>query len=202
MNEQQAANRIAELKRIIADIYSGDWELNYMSPADKLTLISQIYSLIESIKISAGLFDGCSETPADKPKHGDSMRVGAIIFECHEADPQGRSPNSKGSKLDAGKNRLGLVLGDFAHALQEVGHVGTFGAAKYTDHGWLSVPNGIARYTDAMYRHLMAEGAGEQYDSQSQLLHAAHTAWNALARLELMLLANRIAPPDAPSASL
>lgn len=47
-----------------------------------------------------------------------------------EADPNGKKPNEVGAKLDAGKNRLGLVLGGFARALQEIGRVGTYGANK------------------------------------------------------------------------
>jgi Domain of unknown function (DUF5664) len=104
-----------------------------------------------------------------------------------ESDPTGKSAHDAGSKLDAGKNRLGLVLHGFAKALEEVGRVGTFGAAKYTDGGWVSVPNGFERYTDAAYRHLLKEAQGEMVDPDSKLLHAAHTAWNALARLDLIL---------------
>jgi hypothetical protein len=101
-----------------------------------------------------------------------------------EQDPTGRSPKDLGAKLDAGKVRLGLVLGDFSRALIEVGRVGTFGAEKYTDGGWIDVPDGSERYTDALYRHLLAEGTGEIVDTDSKLHHAAHVAWNALARLE------------------
>lgn len=92
-----------------------------------------------------------------------------------------------GIKHDQGKPRLGLVFNGFANALNEVGMVGTFGAKKYTDNGWVSVPNAKERYTDAMYRHLLAEQGEEIFDKESTLLHAAHAAWNALARLELML---------------
>lgn len=92
-----------------------------------------------------------------------------------------------GAKLDLGKTRLGLVLGGFPRALEEVGKIGTFGAKKYTDNGWMSVPQGIERYTDAMLRHVLAEFKGETLDHDSGLLVAAHTAWNALARLELTL---------------
>lgn len=92
-----------------------------------------------------------------------------------------------GHKNDLGKPRLGLVLGDFANALQAVGAVGTFGAEKYTDSGWITLENGQQRYTDAMLRHFMQEASGEEADGESGLLHAAHTAWNALARLELLL---------------
>ena len=104
-----------------------------------------------------------------------------------EHDPTGRRPNEAGAKLDAGKNRLGLVLGSFSRALQAVGEVGTYGANKYSANGWIEVPDGAARYTDAMLRHYLKEAAGETCDADTQLLHAAHTAWNALARLDLML---------------
>jgi len=104
-----------------------------------------------------------------------------------ESDPTGRQPNDAGAKLDSGKNRLGLVLCGFPRALQAVGMVGTYGANKYSDNGWMSVPDGQRRYTDAMLRHLMKESEGESVDAESGLQHAAHLAWNALARLELEL---------------
>lgn len=104
-----------------------------------------------------------------------------------ESDPLGKSQHETGAKLDAGKNRLGLVLMAFAPALIEVGRVGTYGAAKYTDNGWKDVPSGIDRYTDAMLRHLMAEGVGQEHDPDTEMLHASHAAWNALARLSLIL---------------
>lgn len=103
-----------------------------------------------------------------------------------ELDPTGRSPHTPGAKLDAGKVRAGLVNRGFARALLAVGEVGTFGAEKYTPHGWVEVPDGEARYTDALHRHLL-QGALEDHDPDSGLLHAAHAAWNALAVLELML---------------
>lgn len=103
-----------------------------------------------------------------------------------DRDPYLKPPHTPGAKLDAGKNRLGLVLGDFADALWEVGLVGTFGAEKYTDRGWLYVPDGIDRYTNAMLRHWLLEAQGELLDPQTRLLHASHLAWNALARLQLL----------------
>ena len=105
----------------------------------------------------------------------------------NEADPNGKSPNERGSKLDAGKVRLGLVFRGFARALTEVGKVGTFGANKYTDDGWVDVLDGVNRYKDAEYRHDLKEAIGEELDQDSGLLHAAHHAWNALAVLELKL---------------
>ena len=104
-----------------------------------------------------------------------------------ELDPTGRSAHEPGAKLDGGKVRASLVLGDFARALRAVAQVGTFGARKYSARGWLTVPDGVERYTDAMLRHWLSESAGEPHDSGSGLRHAAHLAWNALARLELLL---------------
>lgn len=104
-----------------------------------------------------------------------------------EQDPSGKSQHEAGSKLDQGKNRLHLVLGGFSNALQAVGEVGTFGANKYTDNGWITVNDGINRYTDAMLRHYFKELSEGDTGDDSELLHAAHLAWNALARLELIL---------------
>lgn len=112
-----------------------------------------------------------------------------------EADPHGLKPSDPGAKLDDGKIRAGLVGMGFARALEEVARVGTFGANKYSDNGWVAVPNAVSRYTDAMWRHVLAEGRGEVCDPDSGLLHAAHLAWNALARLDLMLRARANTAP-------
>lgn len=93
----------------------------------------------------------------------------------------------KGVKLDEGKPRLDLVLGDFADALWSVGDVGTYGANKYTDKGWQEVSNGIERYSNAMLRHYLNYRKGIELDSESGLSHLSHMAWNALAILQLHL---------------
>ncbi len=95
--------------------------------------------------------------------------------------------NKPGVKDDEGKVEPSFVFEYFSKALEAVARVSMFGARKYTRGGWRTVPNGIQRYTDAMDRHRLREGY-ELYDfSDSDLLHAAQVAWNALARLELML---------------
>jgi len=119
-------------------------------------------------------------TPVDRV-----LEPGPIIILEH--DPNGTDQHAPGAKLDAGKPRVGLVLGGFSKALLAVAEVGTAGAAKYSDSGWKTVPNGINRYNDAQQRHWLEEMKGKTVDPESDQLHAAHTAWNALARLELIL---------------
>lgn len=104
-----------------------------------------------------------------------------------EKDPNGLDAHAPGAKLDAGKLRPALVLGGFARALTAVSAVGTYGAVKYTDNGWMEVPNGEQRYDDALIRHWLEEKRGKKCDPDTELLHAAHAAWNALARLDLVI---------------
>ena len=102
-----------------------------------------------------------------------------------EQDPTGREAHEPGAKLDSGKVQASL-LSDFSLALLEVAKVSTYGAQKYSRGGWQHVPEGVDRYNDAKWRHSLKE-RHESHDSESGLLHAAHEAWNCLARLELML---------------
>jgi hypothetical protein len=105
-----------------------------------------------------------------------------------ERDPNGKNPHEPGAKLDAGKSALyqGL-LAYFPRACEQVAAISTFGATKYAWKGWESVPSGFERYSDALVRHITREGTGEIKDRDSGYHHAAHAAWNALARLELLL---------------
>lgn len=82
------------------------------------------------------------------------------------------------------------VLHYFPNALLAVGDVSNYGAKKYSvqfsDKNWSRLDQAFERYSDGLGRHLILEGV-EEKDQESGLLHAAHAAWNALARLELLL---------------
>lgn len=106
-----------------------------------------------------------------------------------EHDPNGIEAHQSGAKLDAGKSPVVRgAIQYFPRALLEVADVSAKGASKYSWKGWIDVEDGISRYTDALGRHLVQE-ALEEFDSDlPEVLHAAQVAWNALARLELILI--------------
>jgi hypothetical protein len=118
-------------------------------------------------------------------------KYGAERIMASEKDPLGKSAHELGAKLDAGKVAVFRGLVDyFPRACFAVANVSTVGAQKYAWKGWERVPDGINRYGDALARHLLAESIEGPYDISAGgtgLLHAAQVAWNAMARLELML---------------
>lgn len=149
---------------------------------------------ITPIKLQGCIFEGL---PCGiHHKKGYSERINMDIdpmwddaIEKYEKDPLGKDPKSGGSKLDAGKVPLMRgCLHYFPRALKEVARLSGIGANKYSWKGWETVPDGIRRYGDAMARH---EGAIEddfnRLDAETGVLEATAVAWNALARLELIL---------------
>lgn len=103
-----------------------------------------------------------------------------------ESDPWGKNPNDSGAKLDAGKLRPALVLGNFPYALTAVAEVGTYGANKYSANGWKHVPNGVNRYMDAALRHWLKHMSGDRINEEDGgVSHLAQTIWNLLAVYEL-----------------
>ena len=114
--------------------------------------------------------------------NADDYSSGPVYHLSSDAPQNGR-------KDDREKPLAGVLL-DFSRALEAVVDVGTYGAKKYARGNWQFVPNGFERYTDAMLRHLLAEQQVDGYDEESECLHAAHVAWNALARLEILLRRN------------
>ena len=110
-----------------------------------------------------------------------------------EVDPNGIAAGVKGAKLDAGKPAVWRGLLDyFPRACIAVADVSTRGAQKYSWKGWEEVKDGEHRYADALARHIIKESIDGLYDIGpgglgKEVLHSAQIAWNALARLELIL---------------
>jgi len=107
----------------------------------------------------------------------------------NERDPNGIEIGAPGAKMDDGKPPVSRgFINYFPRAVLAVSDVSRKGAEKYSWNGWEHVENGIDRYTDAMARHLVSESFGDT-DTDTGCLHAAQVAWNAMARLELILRA-------------
>jgi hypothetical protein len=120
-------------------------------------------------------------------------KLGDLIKEINiEADPHGKDQHAPGAKLDSGKLKPWLFYAGFARALEEVARVTTKGAEKYTENGWLEVPDGKKRYMEAFGRHMVSLAKGEVMDDSpkglgSDIYHKAQMIWNLLASLELEL---------------
>lgn len=126
----------------------------------------------------------------------DSEELGAPTVRQTPPRPPSEDLHVPGAKADRGKPSVGMIFEYFPRALLEVARVADFGARKYTRGGWLTVENGKVRYADAGGRHVLYEHIDGPIDPESQLLHKAHAAWNALAVLELEL---RELDADVPS---
>lgn len=105
-------------------------------------------------------------------------------------------------KHDAGKTPTMQGLFEyFPRALMAVADVSAFGFEKYkTWGGWRSVPDAVNRYANAKGRHMLAEAMGQSHDPESNLMHAAHEAWGALAKLEMQLKARDLPASTATPA--
>lgn len=107
----------------------------------------------------------------------------------NELSPDGKSQHEPGAKMDKDKVMAGLLFKDMPRALWKVAEVLTYGAKKYTEHGWKFVENGESRYFDAMCRHMLKDSASNDgIDVESGLSHKAHRLCNDLMEFELELV--------------
>ena len=96
-----------------------------------------------------------------------------------------------------GKVQMDLFDSGFPNAITEVAKVMTWAAENkgYKPHDWKSLPNAETEFSAAASRHRVkgfiqkAEGlaAINRTDEESNIVHLAHTAFNILAELELVL---------------
>lgn len=106
--------------------------------------------------------------------------------------------HAPGAKLDHDKVDMSL-LEYLPRAMTEVLRVMDYGKTKYSRGGFLEVPDGVNRYTAAMFRHFFESAKGKIFDDdpwyeteegktfKGTVLHDAQVAVNALFRLEIIL---------------
>lgn len=83
----------------------------------------------------------------------------------------------KGLRFNDGKTRHDLFE---PYAIEELARVFTKGAEKYAPRNW---EKGMAwsKVLASLKRHLNQFERGEDFDKETELLHIAHVAWNAMA---------------------
>jgi hypothetical protein len=91
-------------------------------------------------------------------------------------------PNYFIRKHDFDKARMELLP---LEAVSLIAEIMTYGADKYGDNNWQSLPNGTQRYLGAALRHLAKYQDGEVYDRESGLPHMAHAACSLLFVLDI-----------------
>jgi hypothetical protein len=115
-------------------------------------------------------------------------------MEIYEKRKQTEADKQKAAKVPVWQG----VFAYFSNALHAVGTISKFGAAKHNEGvmptKWRDYPADV--YADALARHILVENGGELYDSESNMLHAGHEVWNALARLEKLLEVYPLVKPD------
>lgn len=104
-----------------------------------------------------------------------------------------------GAKYDSGKLLVSALFRGCAVGLEAVAEVLTFGAKKYAEDSWKTVPNAIKRYENALGRHFLAFNKGEEFDPETGLPHLAHIATNALFLIELRKEAAQGVPHTTPT---
>lgn len=111
--------------------------------------------------------------------------------ECKKEPVYDLTDDGKGKKYDSGKSMVGTLCRVFPRALLGVGQCIAFGTKKYPKpDNWKLVDGAFTRYQDSMMRHYLKFLAGQEKDSETNLLHLKHMVWNALAVLELYLMEN------------
>ena len=130
------------------------------------------------------------ESPKNHPYNDDMKKEDLASAEANPKNWRHKDDvniQKTGPKYDSGKP---LVYSGafcyFPNALAEVARLSEFGAKKYAWNSWQNVDDGYVRYSNALGRHLLNETT-QTADPESGLLEQVHVAWNALARLELLL---------------
>jgi hypothetical protein len=102
-------------------------------------------------------------------------------------------PKEGGVKTNKNKPQLSILFTQFPEALEAIAKCSEYGHLKYksTDTDYLNyqrVEGGSKTYADAGLRHRLYKKGTT--DIESQLPHAYHVAWNALAELQLLIKEN------------
>jgi len=123
------------------------------------------------------------------------LSAGQTEVPIHQASPDIARPILEERKI--GKVQMNLFDEGFPNAVMEVAKVMTWAAENkgYKPHDWKVLPDAETEFSAAASRHKVksfiqkVEGIAplQRTDEESNIVHLAHTAFNVLAELELVL---------------
>jgi 5'(3')-deoxyribonucleotidase len=93
------------------------------------------------------------------------------------SEPSPKKSKHEGLRFNTGKLRYDLFE---PYAMKELAKVFTKGAEKYAPNNWMKGMS-WSSVNASLERHLQAWKSGEDVDEETQCLHMAQVAWNALA---------------------
>jgi hypothetical protein len=122
------------------------------------------------------------------PRCGTVYAQGASCIMCTDIMLDKLKATQRGRKDDAEKTPWGdyfelLPL----NALAYVGKVFLYGAKKYGKHNYMEVADGLRRYRNAGFRHMLSDTRGEEIDPESGFLHTGLAIASLLIKLEKQL---------------
>lgn len=138
---------------------------------------------LDAHEIDSGLsYEGPPTKAGLTPDQIDVLRQGGSIYGKNAAEW------GVGMRFNAGKAPVWRgFINYFPRAIEAVSRVSAFGANKYAWNNWQNIDDYYDNITDSLSRHLVNEAKGRALDVDSELEEAAHLAWNAMARLELIV---------------
>lgn len=165
-------------------LYFGEW----MQKPDKGLQGYSKNTASAEINNIEGVNDG-NEKSFDVLWVTNSTPLSAVNFVEKNKVLKQQSLTHEGIKHNQDKLEMSRLFEQFPNALKAIVECSTYGAKKYNEKekwdNFRSVKGGSKTYIDALVRHL-ADG-WDNKDTESNLHHIAHIAWNALAALELFL---------------
>ena len=105
-----------------------------------------------------------------------------LVEQCKTKDMvQKENDSKKNDRLDDKLRWELLPLED----MEDIVRVYTAGANKYGANKWQNLPDGYQRYKAALFRHLVEYEKGNWLDNETNCIHLAQVAWNAIAMLHI-----------------
>ena len=102
-----------------------------------------------------------------------------LVEQCKTKDMKQES--KKNDRIDDKLRWELLPLED----MEDIVKVYTEGAKKYGPNMWQNLPDGYQRYKAALFRHLVEYEKGNWLDNETNCIHLAQVAWNAIAMLHI-----------------